>query len=99
MNRSLALGAALFALHASLFAADLSPGDFRWEATLDTAGRSGLVRLPLPADALGRLQSSVAADLRVFDGQGQPVPFALATPPAPEASARRSTHSLPALPL
>ncbi|MDB5859182.1 MAG: hypothetical protein JWQ76_2871, partial [Ramlibacter sp.] len=99
MKRSLALCAALFALNGPLPAADLSASDFQWRATLDTGGRSGLVRVPLPADALARLQSRSAADLRVFDGPGQPVPFALATPPLPDAAARRATAAIPALPL
>ncbi|QJW83655.1 DUF3999 family protein [Ramlibacter terrae] len=44
------------------------------------------MRLPVPAEALARLQSPAAADLRVFGAKGQPVPFALAAPPqAPEA--------------
>jgi hypothetical protein len=91
--------AVLFALHGPLPAAELSAADFQWHATLETAGRSGLVRAPLPADALARLQSRSAADLRVFDGQGQPVPFALAAPPLPDAAARQSTASFRALPL
>lgn len=87
----------LAALHAQ--AADPVPAEFQWRATLDTAGQNGLMHVPLPAEALMRLQSRSASDLRVFDRDGQPVPFALATPPAPSQAPRQSTPSLPALPL
>jgi hypothetical protein len=99
MKARLALWAALFVLHAPLQAAEPAAADFQWRATLDTGGRSGLMRVPLPADALARLQSRSAADLRVFDGQGQPVPFALAAPPLPDANARKATPAFHALPL
>ena len=99
MKRCLALCAALIALPGPLPAADLSAADFQWRATLDPGGHNGLVRVALPADALARLQSRSAADLRVFDGKGQPVAFALATPALPDASARRLTAAIPALPL
>lgn len=80
-------------------AADAVPADFAWRATLDTSGQAGLVRVPLPAEALARLQVRSAADLRVFDGQGQPVAFALATPPRPADAPRQSTTAFRALPL
>lgn len=98
MKHGLALCVALLALQGPLHAADPGPGDFQWHATLDTDGRSGLVRVPLPADALGRLQSSATADVRVFDGAGKPVPFSITTPP-PAASAPRTTPGLSVLPL
>ncbi|MCE3270373.1 MAG: hypothetical protein K0S57_770 [Ramlibacter sp.] len=98
MKHSFALGVALLVSQAPLHAADPGPRDFQWHATLDTDGRSGLVRVPLPADALGRLQSGATADVRVFDGAGKPVPFAITTPP-PAASAPRTTPGLPVLPL
>ena len=99
MKRGLALAATLVALQAPLHAADLAASDFQWHATLDTGGRSGLVRVPLPGEALARLQSRSASDLRVFDGAGQPVPYALAAPPLPDAAARKPTAAIPALPL
>jgi hypothetical protein len=99
MNAGLVLCAALFALQGPLHAAELSATDFQWHGTLDTAGSNGLVRVPLPADALARLQSRSATDLRVFDGQGQPAPFALAASPLPDPAARQSTAAFRALPL
>ncbi|HSV84697.1 MAG TPA: DUF3999 family protein [Ramlibacter sp.] len=78
---------------------DPRPADFQWRASVDTAPHQGLVRLPLPAEALQRLQAPDAADLRVFDAAGRPVPFALASPPLPKEAARQPTATLPALPL
>lgn len=98
MKHGLALCAALLVLQGPLHAADPRPRDFQWHATLDTGGRGGLVRVQLPADALGRLQSATAADLQVFDGGDQPVPFAITTPP-PAASAPRTTPAMAVLPL
>jgi hypothetical protein len=82
------------------FAADEpGPADFAWRATLDTGGRSGLVRVAVPGDALARVQSRDAADLRVFDAQGRPVPFAFFTTPLPPAAAPEETPAFAALPL
>jgi hypothetical protein len=89
----------LLAAMAAGAADDPQPSSFAWRGTLDTAGHSGLVRVPVPADALGRLQSRGAADLRVFDGQGRPVPFALSTPPRPADPPRKETAAFRALPL
>lgn len=90
---------ALLAFVLPLRAADLGPRDFAWTATLDAAPHQGLVRLAVPAGALARLQSPAAADLRVFDAQGQPVPFALAAPPQAPDAPRAATPAVPALPL
>lgn len=80
-------------------AEELAPSSFAWRATLDTAGHGGLVRVPVPADALARLQGRDGSDLRVFDAQGRAVPFALSTPAAPAAAERRQTQAFRALPL
>jgi hypothetical protein len=88
------------ALAVPAFAADdPAPASFAWRATLDTSGQSGLVRMPLPAEALARLQTRHAADVRVFDAQGAPVAFAFATPPQPAAAPRKETAAFRALPL
>jgi hypothetical protein len=92
-------GIVLLAAAAVQAADELPPSAFGWRGTLETAGHTGLVRVAVPADALARLQSSDAADLRVFDGRGRPVAFALSTPAAPSAQARRETGAFPALPL
>jgi hypothetical protein len=93
------LAAALIVTAGSALADEPAAEAFSWRATLDTGGQQGLVRLPLPAEALARLQTRHAADLRVFDAQGGPVAFALATPPRPDAAARQQTAPLRALPL
>ena len=80
-------------------AADVEPASFAWRGTLDTAGQSGLVRVTVPAEALARLQSRDASDLRVFDGQGRPVAFALSQPPKPAEQQRQETAAFRALPL
>ena len=90
---------ALLALALPLHAAEIAPGDFAWTATVDAAPHQGLVRLPVPAQALARLQSPTAADLRVFDAKGQAAPFALATPPQAAQAPRAATPAVPALPL
>jgi hypothetical protein len=97
--RTAAWIAGLLLAGAAQAADEPAPASFAWRATLDTAGQGGLVRLPLPGEALARLQSRSAADLRVFDGQGQPVPFALAKPPQPGEQRRQETQAYRALPL
>ncbi|RRD56600.1 DUF3999 family protein [Comamonadaceae bacterium OH2545_COT-014] len=48
----------------------------RWP--LHTPADASLLRLPLPAAVLTRLQSADGHDLRIFNAAGQPVPMALA---------------------
>lgn len=101
MNRLAAALAAILlgAFGAGAGARELRADDFQWRATLDAGGQQGLLRVALPGEALQRLQSREAADLRVFDAQGQPVPFAVRRPPDPAAAARTPTARVPALPL
>lgn len=73
------------------------PGDFSWRGRLQVPPQASLVRVPLPASALMRLQATDAADLRVFDAKGQPVPFALANPQAQPAPPRDQTQRYAAL--
>jgi len=96
---ALFLAAALLAPATMRAADDPAPGSFAWRATLATDGQSGLLRVPLPGDALARLQTRNAADLRVFDGQGQPLAFALARPPRPADAPRQQSPAFAALPL
>lgn len=93
--------AAAWMLAASLTQAQDAPApqSFGWRGSLETSGHAGLVRATVPADALARLQSRDAADLRLFDRTGRPVPFALARPPLPPAPSRQQTSAFPALPL
>jgi len=98
MKRLLHLAAWLLAF-GTAGAEALRPADFHWRATVDAAPHHGLVKQPLPAEALQRLQSREAADLRVFDAQVREVPFALAIPPVPAEPPRQATGPWPALPL
>lgn len=79
---------------------ELQPNDFAWRASLVMPGGASLARVDVPVQALLRMQSSAAQDLRVFNAQGAVVPFAILrasdqshlAPPA-------RTHSYPAYPL
>lgn len=57
------------------FAAD-RPEDFAVHFTVQTVQGASLQRLALPKEALAALQSATAADVRVFNGNGQAVPIA-----------------------
>ncbi|MBC7438022.1 MAG: DUF3999 family protein, partial [Bdellovibrionales bacterium] len=76
-----------------------APAEFAWRATLEVPPQASLVRAALPAEALLRLRSAQAADVRVFDAKGQPVPFALTAPVDQPRPARQATAFLNALPL
>ncbi len=97
--RALLRVAPLLLLSTALHAQALRPADFSWRATLDTAGHHGLMRLAIPAEALAQMQTRNAADLRVFDVDGQPVAFSLATPATAADPPRRRTAAVRALPL
>ena len=53
------------------------PSEFAWRGTLALPAGVSLARVDVPVQALLRMQSSVAHDLRVFNGAGAVVPFAL----------------------
>ena len=76
-----------------------TPENFAWRGTLETPPNASLLRAALPADALMRLQHPQAHDLRVFDANGQPVPFAFAQPVNQPAPPRQPTAAFRALPL
>ena len=76
-----------------------APSDFAWRAPLQLPAGAGMARVTLPGDALVRLQSSDARDLRVFNAAGEPVAFALMPTPKPPAAAAATTGSYAALPL
>lgn len=72
-----------------LVQADTAPlkyTDFSWRAALVTPPDAALVRVELPAPALGALQSRNHSDIRIFDAQGQALPHALLSAPAPAPS-------------
>lgn len=76
---------------------DLAPADFLWRATLEAPSRASLVRVQVPGEALMRLQTTAGHDLRVFDGQGQRVPFAFSAPTPPAVPERQATPLVAAL--
>jgi hypothetical protein len=72
----LALGGALAA--GPVVAADaLSAADFAWRGNLVVPSGNSLARVALPVEALLRLQSQAAQDVRVFNAAGEVVPFAV----------------------
>ena len=80
------------------FAADAPvPSEFAWRATLELPAGAGMARLNLPAQALLRLQSSDARDVRVFNAGGEPVAFAITRPAAGPAGPETRTRTYPAL--
>lgn len=63
----------------ALWAADHpTPAEFAWRAALTVPAGASVARVTLPADAMLRLQSPDARDVRVFNAQGAPVAFAWA---------------------
>ena len=77
-----------------------APADFAFRAPLALPADAALARTEVPAQALLRLQSSDARDLRIFNAGGEPAPFAFMQPPRAEAAtARERTASFAALPL
>ncbi len=82
--RRLALIAAWAALHAFAEA----PGDFASSAPLTPAGADALQRFALPFEAYRDARRDLA-DVRVFNGAGEPVPIARAAGPASERETPR----------
>ncbi|MBK9236233.1 MAG: DUF3999 family protein [Rhodoferax sp.] len=54
-----------------------TPTDFAWRATLAVPAGANAARITLPAEAMVRLQSRNAHDVRVFNADGEAVAFAL----------------------
>lgn len=101
---SLVVGTVLCTAALSLFtttaqaAADAnSPAAYAIRVPVTLAGDAPLQRVLLPAEVLVRLQSPGYADLRLFNGAGQPIPMALAGVAA--ASAPEEAVALPAYPI
>lgn len=71
--------------------------EFAWRAALQTPADAALVRVELPAPALGALQSHSLHDVRVFDNVGQALPLALLPAPAstPSETVGASVTALP----
>ena len=97
MSRLGAVAAAL-TLCAGLCHAE-APSDFSWRAPLELPAATSMARVSLPAQALVQLQSSDARDIRVFNGTGEAVAFAIMAPPKTPPAPVATTRSYPALPL
>ncbi len=67
--------AAMMVNTAAVQAAD-KPEDFAVHFTVQIAKDASLQRLTLPKEAMAALQTANAADVRLFNGSGQPVPIA-----------------------
>lgn len=55
-------------------AQELAQTDFLWRGMLEVPAGASLVRVPVPAEALTRMQTPGAHDLRVFNAQSRRVP-------------------------
>lgn len=74
-----------------------APASYAVRIPVTPAADAPLQRIVLPAEVLVRLQSPGYADVRLFNGAGQPVPMALASVAA--ASAAEESVTLPAYPI
>ena len=100
LNLPLVLAAAALSLCTGVAqaAADAnSPAAYAIRVPVTLAADAPLQRVVLPAEVLVRLQSPGYADVRLFNGAGQPVPMALAGVAA--ASAPEESVTLPAYPI
>lgn len=100
LNLPLVLAAAALSLCTGVAqaAADAnSPAAYAIRIPVTLAADAPLQRVVLPAEVLVRLQSPGYADVRLFNGAGQPVPMALAGVAA--ASAPEESVVLPAYPI
>ena len=75
-----------------------SPDDFRFAMPVSPAGEEGLQRIELPLEVYRGAARADMADLRLFDGRGERLPFAFAGVPAPEPSPAANT-ALPLFPI
>jgi hypothetical protein len=64
--------------------AQMSMAEFARGARIQVAGRGPVVRLSLPESVYTTVTRPDLADIRVFNGAGEPVPHALRHAPAPE---------------
>ena len=93
MRPSAALFRCAFLLGAGLSAAVQPPPDrpvdYRYALPLQVSGKQGVVGFRLPTVVYQRAQTAQLDDLRMFDAEGRPQPFALYLP-RPKAPEQRS---------
>ena len=75
----------------------LTPQDFAYRMQVMGTGTASAYRLTLPLVVYRKIAHPDLSDLRVFNGNGEPVPFALERPAA--LSIAGATHTLPTFPL
>ena len=76
MKTFLSIASAVLIINPAVAYAADKPDDFSIHFTVQTAQGASLQRLALPKEALAALQSSSAADVRIFNGSGHAVPLA-----------------------
>ena len=57
------------------------PQDYRWSIALTPQSGAGLSRMSVPTDVYLHARSGSLADVRLFDGAGKPLAYALTAPP------------------
>ncbi|MBK9236141.1 MAG: DUF3999 family protein [Rhodoferax sp.] len=92
------LTAGLLSVNASAANAP-TPADFAWRATLAVPAGANAARITLPAEAMLRLQSRNAHDVRVFNADGEAVAFALVPTSGTTSSPAAQTQRYAALAL
>lgn len=83
------MNALLFAAAVTVAASD-TPRDYTHVIPLSVSGKPGVVQLQLPRGAYLNARSAALNDLRVFDAQGVPQPFALRQPHAEPSTSHRA---------
>lgn len=68
--------------------AGVTPSDFAWKLPLSVPPGGALYELPLPLPVYRGIRTPDLADLSVFNGAGEMVPFSLSVPPAAAAEKR-----------
>jgi len=84
LERGAAVGLLCIALGVAAAVSDEEPA-YRYQAPISVEKTAAFVQLPLPASAYGRSLGANLADLRIVDGRGERVPFAVLAPRAAEA--------------
>jgi hypothetical protein len=74
------------------------PQEFAWRAAIGMQPGASVARVRLPADAMTRLRSADARDLRIFNASGEAVPMAFVPARAASAAVER-TPAFPAFAL
>ncbi len=90
----------LGSLSAAAAASDApAASEFAWRASLTVPAGANAARITLPAEAMVRLQSRDARDVRVFNADGEAVAFSVVAPTGTTTGPIAQTRRYPALPL